>query len=381
MAPGNSVALVAVTGSGLSNAIAQSELSLTIVLSVVGLGLVHMLMGVGGLYWLERHGSRRQLHLHFALATLVGVTAVALSHGTAWLLLLSLVSQSVLYLERRGVLLVSGAAGAVVLASMWWFRGDTTELFEMLVGCAAAFLFVLFFSRMALEQHRARHEVERLADQLAQANRRLQVHADQVEELSAARERNRIAREIHDGLGHYLTVVHVQLEAAQATLSSKPDAALAALGRAQQFTHEGLEEVRRSVSVLRGSSLPRPLVESLGRLTDECVAGGLPVSLEVDGPPRTLADPIEFTLYRTAQEALTNVRRHARASRVTVELSFRAPDVVRLAVADDGVGADDTAGGFGLVGLRERAELVGGTLALRSDGGGAGFTLELEVPG
>jgi signal transduction histidine kinase len=105
--------------------------------------------------------------------------------------------------------------------------------------------------------------------------------------------------------------------------------------------------------------------------------------LRVEGSSRRLAEPIEFTLFRAAQEALTNARRHARASRVTITVEFTGTASVRLRVEDDGVGASDAAsdaaGGFGLIGMRERAALIGGALAITT-GPGQGFALELEVP-
>jgi len=93
-----------------------------------------------------------------------------------------------------------------------------------------------------------------------------------------------------------------------------------------------------------------------------------------------LPEPIEITLYRAAQEALTNVRRHARASRLDIELAFAAGGGIRLRVEDDGVGADQVDPGFGLLGLRERAESVGGRMTVQSVRG-RGFTLEMELPG
>ncbi len=234
---------------------------------------------------------------------------------------------------------------------------------------------------MVLLQHRARSEVERLAQKLAEANGQLRAQAADIEELAKAKERNRIARDIHDGLGHYLTVVHVQLEAAQALLARDPETARGALLKAQELTREGLTDVRRSVALLRGSApAQRPLLAAIEKLAGECSADGIEAALKLRGTPRPLPEPVEITLYRAAQEALTNVRRHARASRLTIELAFAASDGIRLRVEDDGVGADQIGHGFGLLGLRERAESVGGKMSVRS-AHGRGFTLEMELPG
>jgi signal transduction histidine kinase len=130
----------------------------------------------------------------------------------------------------------------------------------------------------------------------------------------------------------------------------------------------------------RGETPGDSLLRAIDKLAGECTADGLAARVAHCGPPRPLADAIVFTLYRAAQEALTNVRRHAHASTVHIELAFVASDVVRLRVEDDGVGADAPRGGFGLIGLRERAELCGGTVSIAS-ARGRGFLVEVELPG
>jgi signal transduction histidine kinase len=191
-----------------------------------------------------------------------------------------------------------------------------------------------------------------------------------------------LAREIHDNLGHYLTVVHVQLEAARAVMSENPERALDALNKAQKLTQEGLSTVRRSVASLRESPVDnRPLVEAIGTLLGETRSAGIVAELDVQGTRRTLELKTNLTLYRIVQEALTNVRKHARASRVDVNLDYQDHGSVRLVVKDNGVG---TAGigndGFGLVGMRERVQLLGGELRIET-GPGQGFSLEAVVPG
>jgi signal transduction histidine kinase len=238
-----------------------------------------------------------------------------------------------------------------------------------------------------MRAERARHEVERLARALADANQRLRVHAEQVEELATAKERNRLAREIHDSLGHYLTVINVQLEAARQLLESQaPPAAeagraLTSLRKAQSLAQEGLADVRRSVAALRaGPNDGRPLPEARRTLTDEARAAGIVATFQLAGQPRPLTAQAELTLYRAAQEALTNVRKHARASRADVTLDFARPERVRLIVADNGVGSAAANGGFGLLGLRERVQLLGGSVSTHS-APGEGFRLEVEAPG
>src|SRR5258708_3470428 len=132
------------------------------------------------------------------------------------------------------------------------------------------------FSYFAISERASRAEVERLAAELQAANQKLREHAAQVEELATAKERNRLAREIHDSLGHYLTVINMQLEAAQVLAPADPERARAALGKAQSLAQEGLADVRRSVAALRADPVSgRPLTEAMAELVKESQAAGL----------------------------------------------------------------------------------------------------------
>lgn len=217
--------------------------------------------------------------------------------------------------------------------------------------------------------------------ELDEVNRQLRQYAAQVEELATVKERNRLAREIHDGLGHYLTAINVQIEAARAVMDGDRPRALDALHKAQTLTQEGLAEVRRSVAALRASPTEsRPLPEAVAVLVEECRAAGIATELVVNGEARPLPPQAELTLYRAAQEGLTNVRKHAHVSSASVRLDYRGDGSVRLTVQDDGVGSDEASGGFGLLGVRERVQLLGGKVDIRT-APGQGFTLEVEVPG
>jgi two-component system NarL family sensor kinase len=203
-------------------------------------------------------------------------------------------------------------------------------------------------------------------------------------QLGAIEERNRLARELHDTLAQGLAGIALHLETADALLSGAAEgaAARAAVREALALTRANLEEARRSVLDLRAAPLEgRTLAEALRALAGHPPGAGPRVSVEVRGGARPLPARLEAGLYRIAQEALANVRRHARARHATVCLRF-LPDQVQLTIADDGRGFDPAAappGRFGLVGLNERAKLLGGSLRVRS-GPGAGTRLDVTVP-
>ncbi len=301
----------------------------------------------------------------------------------AWLALLPPVAYSVFLLERLGVTLVSAVTLTVFVGNVVRFHGWKPVPYALL-AFSFAVLFTLVFTLLAVSAERARNDVQRLAAELGDANRKLREYAVQIEELAATRERNRLAREIHDTLGHYLTVVNVQLEASRALRERDPLGAQQALDKAQTLTQEGLREIRRSVATLRSSPLDnKPLAEALRRLVAESQSSGLTTVLEVKGLPRQLPPQSELTLYRAGQEGLTNVRKHARASSVSVVLDYQSPRGVTLRISDDGVGAANNGAattGFGLLGLRERVHLLAGRLTVET-APNKGFALELAVPG
>lgn len=321
------------------------------------------------------------LGLQFVLAESIIVLATPVgTPGLLWLVLLPPVGFAVMLMRFPAILCVTTLS--ILLNSV---NVGLTHGWAMVPLTAPAFavavLFTVVFTHIAVSAEKSRGEAEELATALGAANEKLRQYAAQAEELAATRERNRVAREIHDGLGHCLSVAHVQLEAARATFDRAPDDARAAIDQAQSVVRQGLQEIRRSVSALRESPLQgRSLPEALRRLASESESAGVSVTLEILGDERPLEPPVAVTLYRAAQEGLTNCRKHAKTSAAELTLDFRRSDRVGLAVRDHGVGSNGVHEGFGLLGLRERARFLGGDVRIHTDLG-RGFTLELEALG
>jgi signal transduction histidine kinase len=226
------------------------------------------------------------------------------------------------------------------------------------------------------------------------AMRLLRYVSDQRDELQASRaaearaaaaaERGRLGREMHDVLAHSLSALALQLETTRLLARERGagDEITQAVDKAHHLAVTGLEEARRAIAAERGDALPGP--ERIGALADAFKEqSGLPVAVEVRGEPRELAPEARLAVYRTAQEALTNVRRHATAERVNVRLDY-GPNSTVLVVEDHAVpGAPPPApisptGGYGLTGMRERAELLGGQLLASPTR--SGFRVELRLP-
>ncbi len=223
-----------------------------------------------------------------------------------------------------------------------------------------------------------------VGDMLSIAIERVRLFARSVQ-LGAAEERNRLAREIHDTLAQGLSAIALHLETADALLETEAnlEKVREAVHRALALTRASLEEARRSVLDLRAAPLEgRSLTEALAELAKDWEASSeWQVEYEVVGGHRPLPLRVEVGLYRIAQEALTNIAQHADARRVTLSLVM-TPAQVRLRVEDDGRGFDPPqvpTGRYGLIGLNERAKLLGGTLELESSPG-VGTRVEVSVP-
>ncbi|MEJ3744431.1 sensor histidine kinase [Actinomycetes bacterium KLBMP 9797] len=207
---------------------------------------------------------------------------------------------------------------------------------------------------------------------------RLRAYAAQVAELSTAAERNRLARDIHDGLGHHLTAVSVLLEKAAAFHDRDPAVVRQAVDDAHRASRRALDDVRRSVRALRADAAPFRLSAALGDLVRAAGDGRPAITLECAGDETGYGAEALIALYRAAQEGITNARRHAGAHRIRVSVHCDASSA-RLVVADDGRGFPPERAGFGLRGMRERIALAGGTVDVDS-GPARGTRLTVTIP-
>jgi signal transduction histidine kinase len=203
---------------------------------------------------------------------------------------------------------------------------------------------------------------------------------------AVAAERAAIARELHDVVAHHMSVMVVQAGAARAVGETDPAATAEALRQIEASGRTGLAEMRRLLEVLKAEEdgngrAPQPGFARLSELLDAMRASGLPVEAVVEGTPRALSPGVDLSAYRIVQEALTNTLRHARATRAEVTVRY-ATDAVAIEVTDDGAGGapdPEAGGGHGLVGMRERAALVGGTIEIGAAPQG-GFRIRAELP-
>jgi signal transduction histidine kinase len=295
------------------------------------------------------------------------------------LLLMALVLLVWQYGWRSAVWFSGGIALFSLGLHFYYYRPDGPSLLPpvfVLIIQTITFLLVGYFISVLVRQLKLQNE------SLAQANARLVDHAATLEELTISRERNRMARELHDTLAHTLSALSVQLETARAYQDVDPNATASILETSLTATRSGLQETRQALKSLRASPLEdMGLVLALRQLAEEIAErANLELSLSIPTHMPSLPHTIEQCLYRVAQEATANVAHHANARTLTIELAFNGD--IRLQIRDDGLGFDpqqaEATGHFGLTGMRERAALVGGTLTVTSQPG-AGTVLQMRI--
>lgn len=344
------------------------------------LAVAYLANGIAGYAWARNGSALSRAIIYLAMQIGIGATLLFLARSPVIIFaMLPLAGQAVVLLSRPMMFAACAVMWLLLVVPMTIFSGWRPAA-VLGIFFLAGIVFVVAITELAVKEQRAKREVERLLAELKGANDKLRQYADQVEELATLKERNRLAREIHDSLGHYLTVVIVQIEAGMALMEKDRERSLDELRKAQGLAQKGLAEVRESVAALRASPAEtRTLIESLNNLFEECRVSGLPTEFSLVGTPRTLSASAELALYRAAQEGLTNVRKHSHALAASVTLDYAA-DSVWLRVHDAGIGATEPKKGFGLIGMHERVQHLGGELRIAT-AANEGFTLEVGLPG
>ena len=323
-------------------------------------------------------------NLYIGLMSGLVVALTLLPPATPWFVVMFfLLSPEVMLRFSRQVGYAWVGAFCALTIVIFFLSGDGAlgMVLQALIYIAGYFFFAAFATQTAFANE-ARVESQRLLAELQAAHARLQAYAAQAEELAAAEERNRLAREMHDTLGHALTMSVVQLEGAQRLVESDPSRAAKIIGTVREELRGELAELRRTLTALRAPlEVELPLSQAFTRLSGRFEeVTRLPVRLSLPAVIPDLSAEYRQVFYRAAQEGLTNVQRHAQAHQVDLVLTL-TDDWLTLAVCDDGIGmqADAAQVGFGLRGLQERAAQLGGTFTVDARPGG-GTQLQFALP-
>ena len=352
------------------------------------------------LWWLIKNElSENLLIFAIVMLTILTVATGLLSFiGLQWDWLLYLVMISIYFMALSlRVAVISGILLYLLLALNLGFLNnwDWSHLYISLLSLFPAFVFVAVFSLMfrilgIQKEHAERllHQLEESNAELEEAHRQLQSYANEVEELTVVRERTRMAREIHDTLGHYLSILTIQLETISKLQERDPARAAVEIAEARRVASQSMQEVRNAIAALRPTSIATlSLTQAITQLGNEFEQSAteteLTLDLDTQLPP--ISPDLQVALYRAAQETLTNVRKHAHASKVLVRLRYE-DDLLELVVLDNGSAAssddaDNQPGGFGLIGLRERIELLGGQVMYgAAEPAGYRVCIQIHVP-
>lgn len=301
------------------------------------------------------------------------------------LLLIIPCAQSILNLSRKTAFIWIGSLCAIDVAALL-YQFPINESVGYVILYPAATFFICGFCYMALQAEEAQNRSEALMADLQKANQRLQAYSAQVQELAAAEERNRLARELHDSVTQIIFGLTLSAQAAKLLIKRDPARASAELDHIQTLAQSALSEMRALIQQLH----PQPVAEkglatALRRLAAERqVNDGLTVEVKIEGSA-DLPAHIQEELYRIAQEGLHNIAKHARTDRAAVCLGLEGGGRVTMEIEDAGVGFDLAKvrvepGHLGLTSMKERIEALGGSLMIDSHPGkGTRLLIELAL--
>lgn len=351
----------------------------------IALGLYFMIIFFIGVREFALADSPLPASIYLAIQTALVVSILALPPHHEYVIILFFV------LSAEATTLLHGRNGyywillfaLITTATLFVLAGAETALYSAPIY-VGGYLFFGVFAASAARAEAAQKESQTLLQELREAHEKLQVYAAQAEELAVAEERNRLAREMHDTLGHRLTVAIVQLEGAKRLVKENPDKAEEMVATVHEQMREGLSELRSAVATLRQPLQADLSLKSALKTLGENFQAATDIQVEMAFVYKLPDFPNEYrvAIYRAAQEALTNVQRHAKADKVRMTLGI-VDDEINLTVRDNGIGLPGNADklGFGLRGIKERAAQLGGRMRLDPNPeGGAQICICLPLP-
>jgi signal transduction histidine kinase len=351
----------------------------------IALGLYFMIIFFIGVREFALTDSPLPASIYLAIQTVLVVSILALPPNHEYVIILFFV------LSAEATTLLHGRSGyywialfaLITVATLFVLAGAEAALYNSPIYIGG-YLFFGVFSASAARAELAQKESQILLQDLREAHEKLQAYTAQAEELAVSEERNRLSREMHDTLGHRLTVAIVQLEGAKRLVKENPDKAEQIVGTVHEQMRAALSELRSTVATLREPLQSDISLKSALRALGENFQAATEIQVEMAFAYKLPDFPDEYrvAIYRAAQEALTNVQRHAKADKVRMTLGI-VDDEINLSLRDNGIGLPDHADklGFGLRGIQERAAQLGGRMQLTPNPeGGAQICICLPLP-
>ena len=296
---------------------------------------------------------------------------------------------SLMFAFGRYEIVAQFTEGIAFSAYLSYYNPMTQSFFtilESLMACLNILLFVLYMIVLFTGQKEENARIRKLNEQLNQANDQLRDYAVNMERMTQMRERNRLAREIHDTLGHTLTGIIMGADAGLALLDVAPEESRKRIQVVAQTARDGLTDVRRSIKALRPDALEHySLAQALEGLVENFrLTTSAQITYCQEAGELNLDSDEEDAIYRVVQEGMTNAVRHGRADRIAIRVT-RTGDVVTVSVRDNGIGCSKPEEGFGLRHMRERLEMLGGKVSYgnldkNAQDGYTGFFITVRLP-
>lgn len=361
----------------------MSNMAVAEITALLFLTTFYILMGIYGFNRILHSTNPQMKYFYPFIQGLLGFMIIWLEKGSGFqaLIFLPLVGQFVVLFEGYWVFIGNLFVLALYSFASFLLFGKPDLVISNVLTFFAGQIFVVVFTQMAVDEEKARIKAEDLARELTKANRQLKDYANQVEELAIEKERTRLAREIHDGIGHSLTTVFMQLQAALAIRRKEPQKAERILISAQGITKDALNDIRTLISELRDADFSETSLPSrLKRLASNLKTIGLSYAFRTYGKSREVSVKVQKALYRITQEGINNAIKHANASKVSIILDYRDRERIKLILKDNGIGRENIKSGYGLIGIDERVKMLKGSFSLITKKG-QGVELKIEVPG
>ena len=294
---------------------------------------------------------------------------------------LYIVAVSVFYLFMNGNI-VQSWINVVPLGKIWkYYRADHQERLLGILSMLALinmFLFIFYMVILVLAQMSEKESIMKLNFELKEANSKLEEYASESARMAETRERNRLAREIHDTLGHSLTGIITGIEACIMLMDIAPEATKEQLRAIAEVARTGIIDVRRSVKALHPDALETmDLENALCKMIDSTERStGVEITYSFDADLRHFNQDEDDVIYRVVQESITNAIRHGSATKIRIEIT-RLDGDLHILIFDNGKGCSNIKPGFGLHHMSERVEMLGGDLEYKGD---KGFTVHARIP-
>ena len=284
--------------------------------------------------------------------------------------------------SSRAAVIMAMAGSAIGLGNIWrYYRADYLSSFIGILNMLSLinmFVFIFYMVVLVLAQMSEKESIILLNKELKEANEKLEEYANESARMAETRERNRLAREIHDTLGHSLTGIITGIEACIMLMDIAPEATKEQLRAIAEVARTGIIDVRHSVKALHPDALETmDLEEALNKLIDSSMRStGVSITFDLDADLSHLDQDEEDVVYRVVQESITNAIRHGKAAEIRVEIT-RMGEELHIIIRDNGKGCSEVNPGFGLHHMNERLEMLGGRLDYKGDDG---FTIHAVIP-